>query len=196
MAPKHWVTAALHCLGESLSPLPHEVNELDWKARLSDNKERLAEHLMAFGNHPSGGTLVFGIDDDGTPVGVDTEAVAQITNTLANLGRDAIEPPLVIDHAAVEYRGVNILLVRVPEQTVRPVHRRGRSIEEAWIRSGGTTRKASRQDIGSMMLNSSTPRWEELRSSTLIDLDEVRRLLDLEAIANLLQRPLPVIAET
>ena len=26
---------------------------------------------MAFGNHPNGGTLVFGIDDDGVPVGVD-----------------------------------------------------------------------------------------------------------------------------
>lgn len=54
MATKYWVTAALHCLGESLNPLPHEVNELDWKARLSDNKDRLAEHLMAFGNHPDG----------------------------------------------------------------------------------------------------------------------------------------------
>jgi hypothetical protein len=54
MATKHWVTAALHSLNESLSPLPHEVNELDWKAGLSDNKERLAEHLMAFGNHSDG----------------------------------------------------------------------------------------------------------------------------------------------
>ena len=195
MSTKHWVTAALRCLEESLNPLPHEVNELDWKTRLSDHKDRLAEHLMAFGNHPDGGTLVFGVDDDGVPIGVDADAVGQITNTLANLGRDAIEPPLVIDHAAVEYRSVTILLVRVPEQPVRPVHRRGKSIEEAWIRSGGTTRKASRQDVGSMMLNSSTPCWEELRASTLIDLDEVRRLLDLEAIANLLQRPLPVVAD-
>lgn len=48
MATKHWVKAALQSLDESLSPVPHEVNEIDWKAQLSDRKERLAEHLMAF----------------------------------------------------------------------------------------------------------------------------------------------------
>jgi len=144
IAIKHWISAALQCLTESLSPIPHEVNELDWKAQLSDHKDRLAEHLMAFANHPNGGTLVFGIDNSAVPVGVNAEAVAKITNTLANLGRDAIEPPLAIDHAAVSFGGVTLLLLRVPEQTVKPVHRRGKSIEETWIRSGGTTRKASR----------------------------------------------------
>lgn len=53
------------------------------------HKDRLAEHLSALGNHPNGGTLVFGMDDDGVPVGVDADTVAHVTNTLANLGRDA-----------------------------------------------------------------------------------------------------------
>ncbi|CAN7777048.1 putative DNA binding domain-containing protein [Variovorax sp. LjRoot175] len=191
MATKHWVTAALRNLDETLTPLPHEINELDWKTQLSVHKDRLAEHLMAFGNHPNGGTLVFGIDDDGAPVGVDADTIARVTNTLANLGRDALEPPLAIDHGVVDYRGVAVLLVHVPEQPTKPVHRRGKSIEEAWIRSGGTTRKASRQEVGGMLMNSSAPRWEELRASPLIDLEEVQRLLDLDAIAGLLQRPLP-----
>ena len=60
MTMKHWVSAALHCLEECLSLVPHEVNELDWKARLSEHRDRLAEHLMAFSNHPNGGCLVFG----------------------------------------------------------------------------------------------------------------------------------------
>lgn len=191
MTTKHWVTAALQCLNESLSPAPHEVNELDWKARLSDDRERLAEHLMAFANMPNGGTLVFGVSNDGVPVGIDQHAMAQVANTLANLGRDAVEPALVIDHAAVDFGGVTILLVRIPEQPIKPVHRRGKSIEEAWVRSGGTTRKASRQEVGALMLNSATPRWEELRASPLLDLQDVHRLLDLETIAKLLQRPLP-----
>lgn len=191
MATKHWVAEALRCLDETLKPLPHELNELDWKTQLSTHKERLAEHLMAFGNHPNGGTLVFGINDDGVPVGVDANGVERVTNTLANLGRDAVDPPLAIDHAVVTYESVPVLLVRVPEQATKPVHRRGKTIEEAWIRSGGTTRKASRQDVGGMLMNSSAPRWEELRASPLIDLAEVLRLLDLESIANLLQRPMP-----
>lgn len=189
---KYWVAEALRCLDESLAPVPHEVNELDWKARLSDNKDRLAEHLMAFANQPNGGTLVFGVNDDGLPVGVDAEETARIVSSLSNLGRDAIEPALALDHAVVNYRnGVPLLLVRIPEHTVKPAHRRGKSVEEAWIRSAGTTRRASRQEIGSLMLNSASPRWEELRASSLLKLDEVTQLLDLQAIAALLQRPLP-----
>ncbi len=45
MGKKHWIEGAQQRLEESLVPVPHEVNELDWKARLSDQKERLAEHF-------------------------------------------------------------------------------------------------------------------------------------------------------
>lgn len=191
MPDKPWVSAAINCLRESLAPVPHEVNELDWKTRLSDRKDRLAEHLMALANHPEGGTLVFGIDNLGRPEGVDCRAVAEISNMLANLGREAIDPPLAIDHAVVDLDGTPVLLVHVPEQAVKPAHRRGKSIEETWVRSGGTTRKASRQEVGALMLNSAAPRWEDLRASPLLALEEVERQLDLGAVARLLQRPLP-----
>ena len=37
MAMKHWIASALQRLKECLSPVPYEVNELDWKARLSEH---------------------------------------------------------------------------------------------------------------------------------------------------------------
>lgn len=191
MADKYWIAGVLDGLAQSLRPVPHEVNELDWKARLSDHKDRLAEHLMAFANHPHGGSLVFGVANSGELVGIDQAEVAQIANTLANLGRDAVEPPLALDHAVVDFEGVAILLVHVPEQTVKPVHRRGKTIEESWVRSGGTTRKASRQEVGALMLNSAPPRWEELRASSLLNLGEVLARLDVDTIGKLLERPLP-----
>ncbi|TAN83695.1 MAG: ATP-binding protein [Gallionella sp.] len=149
---KHWIPLALNWLAQSLDPVPHELNELDWKTGLTGNRERLIEHLIAFANHPNGGFLAFGVQDDATLAGVEQGEVAQIVNTLANLGRDAVEPPVAIDHAVVDFRGVALLFVFIPEQSNKPVHRRGKSIEEAWIRSGGTTRKASRQEIGGLML--------------------------------------------
>jgi len=82
-------------------------------------------------------------------------------------------------------------LVHIPEQAVKPVHRRGKTIEQAWVRSGCTTRKASRQEVGALMLNSATPRWEELRASPLLGLDDVVAMLDVVTIAKLLERPLP-----
>jgi ATP-dependent DNA helicase RecG len=191
MTVKHWIPEALRGLAESLRPVPHEINEIDWKARLSVNSARLAEHLMAFANHPGGGTLVFGVDDDGVVNGISADEVAVVVSTLTNLGRDAVEPPLALDHAAVAFGGGSVLLIRVSEQAVKPVHRRGKSIEETWIRSGGTTRKASRQELGVLMLHSSAPQWEDLRASPLLSLADVQSMLDLEAIAKLLQRPLP-----
>jgi hypothetical protein len=46
MAKKHWIEDASQCLEECLVPVPHEVNELDWKVRLSENEERLIEHFI------------------------------------------------------------------------------------------------------------------------------------------------------
>ena len=197
MADKHWIAVALACLEESLSPVPHETNEIDWKVRLSEKRERLVEHLIAFANYSNGGCLVFGVGNaDAHLETVTQESVAEIANMLANLGRDAVEPPLAIDHAVVDFRGVPILLVRIPEQRNKPTHRRGKSVEEAWVRSGGTTRKASRHEVGALMLNSTVPRWEELRASPLLSIEAAIEVLDVEAIANLLQRPLPTEKET
>lgn len=58
---KHWITLAKSWFEASREPLAHETNELDWKIVQSDNKERLAEHLIAFANHPNGGCLVYGV---------------------------------------------------------------------------------------------------------------------------------------
>ena len=194
MADKYWIATVRNNLEQSLSPVPHEVNELDWKVSLSEHKEKLVAHLIAFANYANGGAFVFGVADSGQLVGIDQADVALIINSLANLGRDAVEPPLALDHAVVDINGVSILLVHVPEQGVKPVRRRGKTIEESWVRSGGTTRKASRQEVGALMLNSATPRWEELRASSLLKLEEVLARLDVVTIAKLLERPLP--AET
>lgn len=189
---KHWIKQAIAYLHASREPVPNEINELDWKASLSENKERLAEHLIAFANHPNGGYLVFGVEDaDARLIGVDQQQVQEIITRLTNIGRDAVEPPLVLDHAIVDIDGAALLFVHIREQTNKPVHRRGKSIEDAWIRSGGSTRKASRNEIGSLMLHSQAPRWEELRASPLLPADEVITRLDLTTIAKLLQRPLP-----
>lgn len=190
--PKHWVASALDLLEQSLRPIAHEINEIDWKAGLSPNRERLKEHLMAFANYPGGGYLVFGVaDSDARLIGVSPEEVAEIVGTIASLGRDAVDPPIAIDHAVVERENVPLLFVHIPEQRSRPVHLRGKSIESCWVRSGGTTRKASRQEVASLMLGSPPPRWEDLRATTVLEPHRVITALDLVTIAKLRERSLP-----
>ncbi|NHZ66693.1 RNA-binding domain-containing protein [Massilia genomosp. 1] len=89
---KHWIAQGIASLNSSLEPVPHEVNELDWKVAVSDNKERLTEHLIAFANYPNGGYLAYGITDaTARLVGVDQAEVEEIISRLANLGRGNLQ---------------------------------------------------------------------------------------------------------
>jgi len=81
--------------------------------------------------------------------------------------------------------------VHVKESAVKPVYLTGKSIEESYIRSGSTTRKASRQEIGGLMLNSKTPVFEELHASKLKNSMEVITTLDYATIYKLLNKPIP-----
>lgn len=182
---------ALSLLGESLNPPKAELNELDWKAALSPDKKRLTEHLSAFANYPGGGFLVYGVDATGTPQGVHAKTIETTLNQLSNLGRAALEPPLSLDHAVETYETSRLLFVYIPESPVKPVHLRGRGIDEAFIRCSGTTRPASRQEIGTMMLNSRTPRWEELRASVLLSDTALISKLNTAPLFEMIERPIP-----
>lgn len=189
---KHWINQATTLFSACRNTIPHEINELDWKIAISDNKERLIEHLIAFANHANGGYLVYGVaDQSSTLLGVDATQVQRVITQLTNLGRDTIEPALVLDHAVLNVDGTPLLFIYVQEPSSKPVHRRGKGIEKTWVRSGGSTRKASRSELGTLMLHSHSPRWEELRSSTLIPADEVLARLDMTALAKLSEKPLP-----
>lgn len=189
---KHWVAEAVTALDASLGAVRHELNELDWKHSLSPKKDRLVQHLSAFANYPNGGVLAFGIDEKtGAIRGIAQAESENIIGRLANLGRDALEPPVTLDHAVVDFRGVALLFVQVKESNIKPVHLRGKSLDHCYIRSGGSTRVASRQEVGALMLNSRSPRWEELRATTLLRPDAALGKLDTETILRLLNRPLP-----
>ena len=193
---KAWTQKYLEMLEHILGIIPQEINEIDWKESLSPKNDQLCRHLSAFANHPGGGCLVFGIQDiTGKVVGINSAEVQAVVEKLANLARDGVEPVIAIDHAVAPFQGATLLLVYVPESSLKPVHVRGKSIEDSYLRSGGTTRQASRQELGSLMLSSKIPRWEELRASTLMPGEAVLRSLHYERIARLLGRPVPESAD-
>ncbi|HMY36149.1 MAG TPA: ATP-binding protein, partial [bacterium] len=189
---KPWVTKALHYLEQSLGEIPQELNELDWKEDLSPNNEKLSRHLSAFANHPGGGFLVFGIDNiSAKPVGLTRESVSIILDRLSNLCRNGVDPVVVIDHIVHPFRDVQLLIIHIKESAVKPVHIANKTMEESYIRTGSSTRKASRQEIGGLMLNSKTPVFEELHASKLKNAVEIMTALDFAAIYKLLKKPVP-----
>ena len=192
---KAWLNKALELLQVSLTTPRHEMNELDWKVELSPNKKRLTEHLSGFANRPGGGFLVFGIDSTGIPSGVTQSKIEFLLNQLANLGRDGLQPPLSLDHAVHAYHGASLLFVHIQESDVKPVHLRSKTLDQAYIRSGGTTRLASRQEIGTLMLHSRTQHWEGLYASVLLTNEELIERIHVEPILKMLERPLPTTSD-
>jgi ATP-dependent DNA helicase RecG len=189
---KPWVVGATDCLRRSLGPAKLELNELDWKSGLSPDKARLTQHISAFANQENGGFFAFGIrSSDGAVVGIKQDQVALISHQLANLGRDAIEPAIKLDHEVLQWENKSLLLVYVPESREKPVRLRGRPIDDCYVRSGGTTRKANKQDVGSLLLRSRTPKWEELPATENLTTKEIKKLLAYGEIAKLLQRQPP-----
>lgn len=192
MIMKYWIKKASEYLNHSLGNIPQELNELDWKETLSPNNEKLCRHLSAFANLPGGGYLVFGINDTtGLPIGIDRNEATEIIKKLGNLCRDGVGPLVIIDHSIQEFKGFSILLIYIKESAIKPVHIAGKTIEDCYIRSGSTTRRASRQEIGGLMLNSKTPVFEELHASTLKNAVEVITALDYSTIYKLLNKPVP-----
>ena len=189
---KDWIDIAITLLEATLKPIPQEINELDWKSDISDNNIKLCNHLSAFANTPGGGYIVFGIDNkSGSVIGIDKPKTDGIVEKLANLSRENLNPQAKLDHALIEFYGLPILIVHVKESSIKPVHLKSETIEATYIRTGGTTRRATRQEVGGLLLNSKSPRWEELHASKLLNDQEVMNLLDYRTILTLLGKPIP-----
>ena len=140
---KAWVNRAIELLDKSLGSVPQELNELDWKQDLSPNNAKLCKHISAFANNPNGGFMVFGVNDKkAKPIGIERDEVQKIIEKLASLCRDGVTPLVSIDHEMVKYQGYMLLFIHFKESDTKPVHLVKKSIEDSFIRSGGSTKKA------------------------------------------------------
>ncbi|MBO8465929.1 MAG: putative DNA binding domain-containing protein [Bacteroidetes bacterium] len=188
---KIWINKAMECLKRSLEPIPHEMNEIDWKEKLSPDNKKLCQHLSAFANYPDGGFMVFGIEDNTAKLkGITKEKAEEIVLKISNLSRDSLNPAISIDHTIEKYKDIPLLFIHIKENPVKPVSV-SKSIEDTYIRSGGSTRKASRQELGFMMLNSKTIHYEELYAGTLKTSSEIFDLLNFRSVLKLLDKPTP-----
>jgi predicted HTH transcriptional regulator len=189
---KSWISKALKLLENSLVPIPQELNELDWKEDISTNNTKITHHISAFANYPGGGYLVYGIQSKtGKIIGIDQNTVKLVIEKISNLSRDTLDPVVQIDHAIVDYNNFNILIIYIIESSIKPVHTKNKSIEDTYIRSGGSTRIASRQEVGALLLNSKSLRFEDLHASKLLAKEKVLELIDYPSILKLLHKPLP-----
>ena len=114
----NWKEKALILLDKSLKPVPQELNEIDWKGGLSDDKERLAQHICAFSNLMGGGVLVYGVNNDASFGELTQERIELIVNRLDNIAQNRMFTPIQLDHAVMDYDGHALLFVYIPVQSM------------------------------------------------------------------------------
>jgi len=94
-----------------------EGPDVEFKRQFS-SPEKIAREIIAFAN-TKGGYLLFGVDDDGTVVGVRSEKSE--LEEIEHAAQFMIEPPVeIITENVHAGRGLDIVLVRVPESNNKP----------------------------------------------------------------------------
>ena len=172
----NWQEQAIKALEDSLHPVPQELNGIDWKCALSDKSDRLAQHICAFSNTANGGFLVFGVNDDTTFTTLSKNEIEEITNKLGNIAKNNLAWSVQLEHAVVDYHGHTLLFIRIPEQTNKPIHLRGKDIYEAYIRSAGHTVKMSKEQVHELVAQSHGLSFEDRVAKSGVNMEEIENL--------------------
>lgn len=90
--------------------------EIEFKRKVS-KPEKIARTLIAFAN-TQGGTMLFGVDDDKTVVGVGSEK--EEIELIRMAGSYFADPPVAMDIEVVPYKGMDVIMVSVDESEVKP----------------------------------------------------------------------------
>lgn len=186
-----WKDKALEILKASLTPVPHELSELDWKSGLSSKTDRLAQHICAFSNHQGGGMFVYGINDDATFTTLNKEQVEQIVKRLGNIAHNNLSNAIDIDHTILEYEGHPVLFVYVPEQREKPIYLRGKDYREAYCRSNGQTLRMSDLQVRNLIATSQGISFEERMAKRNVSKNDLLLLLNFRKLFELLDKDIP-----
>jgi len=188
---KNWENRVLALLKKSLTPVPSELNDLDWKSMLSDNSEKLAKHLSAFSHLSNGGFMVFGINNDGTTRSLLKPEIDETIKKLGNIARNSLAQPVTVDHTVISFKEADILIVYIDESDFKPVHLRGAAIFESYKRSAGQTVKMSQEEVKALIAQSQHLSFEDQIALQNISTDTVVELLDYDSYFRLSGRQLP-----
>lgn len=115
----------------------NESDVVEYKSRPITPK-KITKEIVAFSN-TRGGTLIFGIDDSGNVVGVDSPK--KLEGDIANICRNNCEPPIAAAFEREVKKGKTILVTKVPKGDSAPY--KSKLDGRFYIRVGSTVREAS-----------------------------------------------------
>lgn len=148
----------------------HESETLDFKRDLS-GIDGIVKTVCAFAN-TVGGTVVIGVEDDRTVVGIEDPAGEE--ERLINVLSDRLEPRPTVQVRGASLGDLDVLLVSTAFQA-GPIHLKGKSLEEGtYGRYGSSSRVVDAGRLAELRRYRESRSWDELPCPGAVrdDLDE------------------------
>ena len=155
--------------------------------------DALAAELAAFANS-GGGTLLIGVDDDGTVAGLSAADVRHLNQMLSNASSQHLRPPIHPRTENVQTRAGLVMVVTVPNGLAKPyLDHQGR----IWVKQGADKRHVTAREEMQRMFQSGGLVYADVvpvAGTTSADLDEpaFRRYLAQHYSADTAQAELPL----
>jgi len=131
----------------------------------------LAETLSAFGNMPSGGTVILGVEESAGFAITGVADIASLEAGIAAQARTAVSPPVHTDFDVVDIEGKSVLVVTVTGLPAadKPCRTHGK----AYLRQADGDYAMSAQEIAQMVTMQDRPRHDAvvMEGSAIDDLD-------------------------
>jgi len=93
-----------------------ETFHTEFKRKFSTH-EKIAKEIIAFANS-KGGKLFFGVDDDSSIVGVESEK--ETAYLVSQTAMEYCEPQVQLKNSVIELNGKDIVIADIPESKVKP----------------------------------------------------------------------------
>ena len=140
-----------------------ESKTVEFKEMLPQNSEKYTRTIVAFAN-TQGGKIIFGVVDETREiVGIDSDILFEVMDSIANAVSDSCVPQIVPDIEPYTINGKTIIIVTVHPEPHRPYYLKSKGKENGtYIRVGATTRLACPEKIKDLEFEGANISWDEL----------------------------------
>ena len=144
-----------------------ECTAYDYKEALEEKKPKSwLKSVSAFAN-TVGGSLFFGIDNDGSVKGL--EDIQHVTETISMKIRDYMDPLPDVEMIPLEQEGKHVLQLKVKEGLYTPYYYVGDGQRVAFVRNGDESIPATGEQMVRLVLKGSNQTYDSLRTDRRVE---------------------------
>ena len=151
----------------TINDLIAECTAYDFKVLLEESRPKSwPKSVSAFAN-TMGGSLFFGVDNDGNVKGLDD--IQHVTETISMKIRDYMDPLPDVEMIPLEQEGKHVLQLKVKEGLYTPYYYVGDGHRVAFVRNGDESLPATGEQMVRLVLKGTNRTYDSLRTDKRVE---------------------------